>query len=122
MEASDFAFSPMKEYILDALRTLTLKGKAFHAFSFRQWKSQLGLIEGCYSGRKNVVSELLKVGAPDEISPLFTLRTVGIPRHPRVSSWPLRALLDARVLSGLVAGQRKEAILECRRLLRKLGT
>ena len=38
MEAFDFDFGPMKEYDLDALRTLTLKGKAFH---FRQWKSQL---------------------------------------------------------------------------------
>ena len=46
MEAFDFAFGPMKEYDLDALRTLTLKGKAFHVFSFRQWKSQLRLIEG----------------------------------------------------------------------------
>ena len=88
MEAFDFAFGPMKEYDLDASRTLTLKGKAFHVFSFRQWKSQLRLIEGCYSGQKNEVSELLKVGAPDEISPLFTFRTVGVPHHPRVSSWP----------------------------------
>ena len=40
---------------------------------------------------------------------------VGIPHPLRVSSWPLRALLEARVLSGLVAGQRK--VLECRRLL-----
>ena len=30
MEAFDLAFGPMKEYDLDALRTLTLKGKAFH--------------------------------------------------------------------------------------------
>ena len=49
IEAFDFACGPMKEYDLDALRTLTLKGKAFHVFSFRQWKSQLLLIEGCYT-------------------------------------------------------------------------
>ena len=111
MEAFDFAFGHMKEFDMDALRTLTLKGKAFHVFSFRQWKSQLR----CYSGQKTGVSELLKVDAPDEIRPLFTFRTVGIPRHPRVSSWPLRAPQEACVLAGLVAGQRKEAILECRR-------
>ena len=52
MEAFDFAFGPMKEYDLDALRTLTLKGKAVHVFRFRQWKSQLRLIEGCYNGQK----------------------------------------------------------------------
>ena len=39
--------------------------------------------------------------------------------HPRVASWPLRALLEARVLSGLVAGQQKERILQCQRLLRQ---
>ena len=74
MEAFDFAFGPMKENDLDALRTLTLKGKAFHVFSFQQWKSQLQLIEGCYRGQKNVVSELLNVGAPDEISPCLHSR------------------------------------------------
>ena len=67
----DFAFGPMNEY-LDVPRTLTLKGKAFHVFSFEKWNSQLRLIKGCYSGQENVVSELLKVGAPDEMSPLFT--------------------------------------------------
>ena len=41
------------------MRTLTLKGKPFGVFSFRQWKSQLRLIEGCYSGQTGVVSELL---------------------------------------------------------------
>ena len=66
-----------------------------------------------------MVSELSKVGAPDEISPLFTFRTVGIAHHPRVASWPSRALLEARVLSGLVAGQQKERILQCQRLLRE---
>ena len=66
-----------------------------------------------------MVCELLKVGAPDEISPLFTFRTVGIEHHPRAASWPLRALLEARVLSGLVAGQQKERILQCQRLLRQ---
>ena len=39
MEA--FAFNPIKEYLdSDDLRTLTLKGKLFGVFSFRQWKSQ----------------------------------------------------------------------------------
>ena len=76
-------------------------------------------MDGCYNGHKNVVSELLNVGAPEEINPLFTLRTVGIPHHPRVYSWPLHALLAARVLSGLVAGQQNESILECQRLLRQ---
>ena len=65
-------------------------------FSFQDWKSQLRLIDGCYNGHQNMVSELLKVGPPDEISPLFTFRTVGIAHHPRVASWPLRALLEAR--------------------------
>ena len=54
-EAFDFAFGPMEEY-LDDVRTLMLKGKPFRAFSFRQWESQLWLIEGCYSGHTGVVS------------------------------------------------------------------
>ena len=90
MEAFDFAFGPMKEYDLDVLRTLTLTGKVFQVFSLQEWKSQLRLIDGCYSGHENLVSELLKVG-------------VGVAHHLRVSSWPLRALLEARVLYGLVA-------------------
>ena len=57
---------PMSEY-LDVLRTLTLKGKAFHMSSFEKWKNQLRLIKGCYSGQTGVVSEPLTVGAPDEI-------------------------------------------------------
>ena len=65
-EAFHFAFGPMEKY-LDDLRTLTLKGKPFGVFSFRQWKSQLRLIEGCYSGQTGVVSELLTVGALDYI-------------------------------------------------------
>ena len=48
--------------------------------------------------------EFLKVGAPLH--------------HPRVSSWPLRALLEARAL-GVAAVQKKEDIFECRRLFRK---
>ena len=116
MEAFDFAFGPMKEPELDGLRKLRFTGKIFHVFSPQDWKSQLRLIDGCYKGRQNMVSELLKVGAPDEISPLFTFRTVDIAHHPRVASWPLRALLEAR-LSGLVAGQQKERILQCQRLL-----
>ena len=82
-------------------------------FNAERRKSQLRLIDCCYNGHKNVVSELLEVGAPEEISPWFTFRTVRNPHHPRVFSWPLRALLEARVLSGLVAGQQKESILEC---------
>ena len=80
-------------------RTLTLKGKAFHAFSFEKWTNQSRLIKGCYSGQENVASELFKVGAPAEISLLFTFKTFGIPRHPGVSSWPLRALLEAHASS-----------------------
>ena len=94
-EASDSALGPMNEY-LDVLRTLTLTGKAFHVFSFETWSTQLRLIKGCHSGQENVVSELWKVGAPAEISPLFTFKTVGVLHHPRVSSWLLRALLEAR--------------------------
>ena len=119
MEAFDFAFGPMKEYDLDVLRTLTLTGKVFQVFSLQEWKSQLRLIDGCYNCNKNLVSELLKVGAPDEISPLFTIRRVGVAHHPRMSLWPLRALLEARVLSGLVAGRQKESIIECQTLLRR---
>ena len=56
-------------------------------FSFEKWNTnQFRLIKGCYSGQENMVSELLKVGAPAEINPLFTFKTVGIPHHPRVSS------------------------------------
>ena len=62
-------------------------------FSLQNWKSQLWLIDGRYKGHQNMVSELLKVGAPDDISPLFTFRMVGIAHHPRAASWPLRALL-----------------------------
>ena len=119
MEAFDFAFGPLKEPELDGLRKLTLTGKIFHVFSLQDWKSQLRLIDGCCNGHQNMVSELLKVGAPEEISPLFTCRTMGITHHPRATSWPLRALLEARVLSGLVAGQQKERILQCQRLLRQ---
>ena len=115
-EAFDFAFGPKVEY-LDDLRTLTMKGKPFDAFSFWQWKSQLRLIEGCYSGQTGVVSKLLTVGAPDESSLLLTFKTVRIPHHPHVSSWPLRALLEARAL-GVAVAQLKEAIWDCRRLLR----
>ena len=89
MEAFDFAFGPMKEPELDGLRKLTLTGKNFHVFSLQDWKSQLQLIDGCYKGHQNMVSELLRVGVPDEISLLFTFRTVGIAHHPRVASWPL---------------------------------
>ena len=119
MEAFDFAFGPMKEPELDGLRKLTLTSKSFHLFSLQDWKSQLRLIDGCYKGHQNMVSELLKVSAPDEISPLFTCRTVGIAHHPQVASWSLRSLLEARGLSGLVAGQQKERILQCERLLRQ---
>ena len=110
LEAVDFAFGPIEE--LDDLRTPTLKGKPFSVFSLRQWKSQLCLIKGCYSEQTGVVSELLTVGAPDEISPLFTFKTVGIPHHPHVSSWPLRALLEARAL-GVAVAQLTEAIWDC---------
>ena len=63
---------------LGVLHTLTLTGKA----GFEKRNNQLLLIQDCYSGQENVVSELLKVRAPDEISPLFTLKTVGIPHQP----------------------------------------
>ena len=72
MEACDFAFGPIKEPELDGLRKLTLTGKIFHVFSPQDWKSQLRLIDDCYKRHQNMVSELLKVGAPDKISPLFT--------------------------------------------------
>ena len=49
-ESTDFG--PMNEY-LDVLRTLTLKGKAFHVFSFEKWNNQWRLIKGCYSGQEN---------------------------------------------------------------------
>ena len=58
MEAFDFAFGPMKVYDLDVLRTLTLTGKVFQVLSLLEWKSQLRLIDGCYNGHKNLVSEL----------------------------------------------------------------
>ena len=54
-------------------------------FGFEKWNNQLRLIKGCYSGRENVVSELLKVGAPAELSPLFTFKSVVVPHHSRVS-------------------------------------
>ena len=46
------------------------------------------------------MSEFLKVGAPAEISPLFTFKTVGMPHHPRVSSWPLRSTGGSRFRGG----------------------
>ena len=76
-EAFDFASGSMEEY-LDDLQTLTLKGKPFGVSSFRQWKSQLRLIEGCYSGQTGVISELLTVGAQDEISTLFAFQVAQI--------------------------------------------
>ena len=85
----------------DDLRTLTLQGKPFGVFSvFRPWKNQLRLIEGCYSGQTGVVSELLTVGAPHEINPLFTFKTVGTPHHPRVFLIGLCALYWRLVLQG----------------------
>ena len=78
----------------------------------RRWKSQLQLIEGCYSGQTGVVSKVLTVGASDEISPLFTFL---IPHHPHVSSWPLRALLEALLEAGAVrvaVAQLKDALSE----------
>ena len=119
MEAFDVAFGPVKEYDLDVLHTLTLTGKVFQVFSLQEWKSQLRLIDGCYNGHINLASELLMVGTPDEISPLFTFRTVGIAHHPRVSSWPSRAFLEAPVLSGLVAGRQEDNNIECQTLLRR---
>ena len=65
-----------------------------------------------------VVSELLTVGPPDETSPLLIFKTVGIPRHPRVSSWPRCTLLEARAL-GMTGAQLKEAIWDCRKLVRE---
>ena len=117
MEAFDFAFGPMKEPELDGLRKLTFTGKIFHVFSLQDWKSQLRLIDGCYKGRQNMVSELLKVGTPDEISPLFTFRQWAL---LTIRGWRHGlCVLEARVLSRLVAGQQKERILQCQRLLRQ---
>ena len=82
-------------------------------FGFEKWNNQLRLIKGCYSGQENVVSERLKVGAPAEISPLFTFKKLGIRHHLRVSSWPLRRAL------GVAAFQKREAILRCRTLIRE---
>ena len=62
---------------LHVLRILTLKGKAFHVFNLEKWNNQLRLIKGY----ETVASELLRVRAPDEINPLFTFKTVGIPHH-----------------------------------------
>ena len=50
-------------------------------------------------------------GAPDEINPLFDFRIIDIDHHPRASSWPLRILLEDRVLSGLVPGRRRNRII-----------
>ena len=63
-----------------------------------------------------------RVVAPTAVMPWTSVTCkdiMGIAHHPRVASWPLRALLEARVLSGLVAGQQKERILQCQRLLRQ---
>ena len=65
-----------------------------------------------------MVSELLTAGDSDEISPLLTFKTVGIPYHPHVSSWPMRAALEAHAL-GVAAARLKESIWDCRRLLRE---
>ena len=106
--AFDFAFGLIYEY-LDVLRTLTLKGKAFHVFSVEKWSNELRLIKGCYSGQENLVSKLLKVGAPAEISPLFTLKTVSIPHHARARGCLLGlcALYWRLVLSGWLRSRRR---------------
>ena len=60
-EAFDFALGPMNE-CLDVLRTLTLKGKAFHVFSFEKWEFAVdqGLLQrarergvGTFEGRSS---------------------------------------------------------------------
>ena len=118
MEAFVFAFGLMKESELDGLRKMTLSNKAFYIFSFQDWKNQLQLIDRSCNGHQNMVSELLKLGAPDEINPLFIFRIMGIAPHPRAASWPLRILLEIFILSGLNPGQQKEYILQYQRLLR----
>ena len=91
------------EWILGCPADSDAERQGFSCLQLEKWNNQLRLMKGCYSGQENVVSELLKVGAPDEISSLFTFKTVGIPHHPRVSSWPLHALLEARALGVTVA-------------------
>ena len=55
---------------------------------------------------------------PDEISPLGRFKMIRIPHHPHISSLSLRSLLEARSL-GTAMIQLKEAIWDCRKLLRE---
>ena len=50
-EAFDFALGPMNEY-LDVLRTLTLKGKAFHVFSLEKGIISCGSSGASTAGRR----------------------------------------------------------------------
>ena len=61
-----------------------------------RWNTQLQLIDSCSRGQSDNVSGILKTGTPRGVSPLFTIRRVGLPHHPDVARWPLRALLEAR--------------------------
>ena len=74
------------------------EGRALHVFSSERLSNQLRLIKGCYSGQRNVVSELLRVGAPVEIGPLLTFKTV---------------------LSGWLRSRRRRLFLTCRKLFRE---
>ena len=86
IETFNTVFNPAEDPDLEVLRTLILTGKVFRIFNFQKWKSQLRMIIGYYNGYKNLISEFLWVGAPDEINPLFPFRIVDINPHPHISS------------------------------------
>ena len=60
-----------------------LERKLFSLYSLSRWKIQLQLIDSCCRGQSHSVSELLKIGSPCEVSPLFARRRLRLPRLPR---------------------------------------
>ena len=101
-------------WILGCLADSDAEGQAFQCVQLPAVEESVAVGRGLLQRADRRGVELLTVRAPDEISPLFTFETVG--RH--VSSWPLRALVEARAL-GVAVAQLKEAIWGCRRLLRE---
>ena len=52
----------------DSLRGLTLECKPASVFGLSRWQSQLQLMGSSYRGQSDSVSEILRDGAPDEVT------------------------------------------------------
>ena len=101
----------------DALREVTLECKPFSVCGLTRWNTQLQLINSCYRGQSDSVSDSLRTGTPCEVSPLFTRRRVGMQHHPGVARCPLHALREARA-QGVKETELKAKVLECRSAVR----